>query len=238
MRVSTRVLLASLTSLSMLISVACKAQKVESTGSKAAPQQAAAKIAHYEDWNTISIPGVCCFQAPKTLEIKDGLQKEISDKLGKLMYGFTGDPDRVTLQQKGLNDFDPAAYKKYCRVLVETELAPEGELPRLGDDLDFTREELTELENDFKLGMSEQSMIKIIDLFPLKIVNVNGIDAMLISYRRESTSEGKTPVIVKMYTFFNYNKIHRITLSYRESESAFWKEDLEKIIYTFSFEKC
>jgi len=43
------------------------------------------------------------------------------------------------------------------------------------------------------------------------------------------------PVIVAIYIVQNFNMMHTITLSYRETEQNLWKADFEKVIYTFDF---
>ena len=68
---------------------------------------------------------------------------------------------------------------------------------------------------------------------PLKIVQINGVTMIRVRYTRSVNN--KPEAMVNMYIVQNSDKMHRITISYRMSDSNLWKKDLDKVIYTFKF---
>jgi hypothetical protein len=48
-----------------------------------------------EMWQTVSVPGICTFQIPPTMEIQKGTYKEMNDKFRGKILGITSSPDRV-----------------------------------------------------------------------------------------------------------------------------------------------
>ena len=99
-------------------------------------------------WETVSIPGICTYQIPPTLEVQKGTYKKFTDQLRKTVFEITTSADRVVAQPKGINDFDPAALKRYCRVIVETEWGQSGDFFKLNEPLwvPFFTDELPAVE--------------------------------------------------------------------------------------------
>lgn len=50
---------------------------------------ASTACAEHKDWETVSIPGVCTFQIPPTMEIQKGTFKVLSDKYLKKYWKLT-----------------------------------------------------------------------------------------------------------------------------------------------------
>lgn len=200
--------------------------------------------AQNEMWETVSIPGICTFQIPPTLEIQKGTYKKINDQFRKIILEIDTTPDRVVAQPKGINDFDPAALKRYCRVIVETERGSRGDYGKLDEALSLSESELKELDKEMKSQMQQAAAalstakgmkMTILSWQGTKITRVNGVDALLTTYTR-STNDAPS-VLVRMYRIQNNDCLHTITISYRESESNLWAADLDKIIGTFKFKK-
>lgn len=198
-------------------------------------------IDKYADWETISVPGICTFQIPSTMEIKAGKFKEVSDQHLARIYEITEERHRVVAQQAGLNALSDMARAKYARIIVETQIATPGEFERLGDPLPLSVEEVRRIDATIKLGIDKEinqttaagTNAKIISWDGTRIVRVNGIDCILTTYRRAINSA--PPVIVRVYRFMNNDRIHIVSISYRETERELWANDLDKAVSTFHF---
>ena len=194
-------------------------------------------------WETVSIPGICTFQIPPTVEIQKGTYKWVSDQFKKMVLEISESPDRVVAQPKGINDLDPIALKKYCRIIVETERGTKGDYARLDETLLVSEAELKELDKEFKNQLEQLAAMwdakgvkmTILSWQPIKITRVNGVDALVITYTR-SLNDAPS-VLVKVYRIQNNDVMHSIAISYRESEKEIWADDLGKVINTFKFEK-
>ena len=194
-------------------------------------------------WETVSIPGLCTFQIPPTVEIQKGTYKRITDQFQKMILEIDESPDRVTAQPKGINDFDPVALNKYCRIIVETERGTKGDYVKLDEPLLYSEAELKQLDKEFK-NLLEQLVaiwnakgvkMTVLSLQPFKITRVNGVDALVIRYTR-SINDAPS-VLMQVYTIQNNDVMQKIAISYRESEKDIWADDLGKVISTFKFEK-
>lgn len=204
---------------------------------------AVAVYAQDETWETVSIPGMCTYQIPPTVEIQKGAYKQIQDQFRKAIREITSSPDMVVAQPKGINDFDPVALKRYCRIIVNTVRGSVGKYLKLGESYTFSAAEMKELDKELKKQVHQVATsltskgIKTIILSwqPIKIVRVNGVDALLATYTRSVND--LPPTLVRTYSIQNNDVIHHITISYSESEKKLWADDLGKVINTFKFKK-
>jgi len=202
-----------------------------------------APSSHYSSWETVSIPGICTYQIPPTVEIQKGTYKRVNDQFRKTVLEIDTTPDRVVAQPKGINDFDPVALKRYCRIIVETKRGSKADYCRLDEPLAVSALELRELDKEFKgqiqqaaaLSTSKGMKMTILSWQPTKIVRVNGVDALLTTYTRSMNDAPSA--LVRMYKIQNNDCLHTITISYREAESDHWAEDFGKVIGTFKFSK-
>lgn len=202
------------------------------------PYNAQAKI-----WQTVSVPGICTFQIPPTMEIQKGNYKQGSEKFQKEILEVSIKPDRVVAQQKGVNSFDPQALKRYSRVIVETARGQYGEYETLGTPITASEKELLDVDAMFKQQVQQSATqsaakgmkLKILSWKPTKIVSINGIDTLKTTYTR-SMNNGP-PAIVNLYIIQNNDYMHRVTISYRLSEKNLWATDLSKVLNAFKFKK-
>ena len=199
--------------------------------------------AQTDAWQTVSVPGICTFQIPSTMEIQKGNYKQGNEKFQKEILEISISPDRVVAQPKGLNSLEPQALKRYSRVIVETARGQYGDYETLNTPLTASEEELLEINAIFKqqnLQSASQSeakgmKLKFLSWQPTKIIRVNGVDALKTSYTR-SMNNGPSAT-VNFYIIQNNDYMHRITISYRLSEANLWATDLSKVINTFKFKK-
>jgi hypothetical protein len=200
-----------------------------------------------QTWKVVSIPKICTYQIPSTVEIQKGLYRKIAkrvvDEHVKEVLEITKVPERVVAQQKGINSFNPKAFKRYCRIIVETEYGIQGEFQDIDAPLALSQEELTEINAALKqkielISKKSQSTtfkMKVLTWNQVKIARISGIDALQLSYTR--TVNGASPVLVNTYIIQNNHAMHRITLSYRISEKQLWAKDFDKVIESFKFAK-
>ena len=145
-----------------------------------------------------------------------------------------------TLQQVGLNEIKPSTFEEYRRVLLETEYLKLGEeVFRANEKYTMSQKELTEFHNEWmeqlRLELVEQKSIlgdnRIVDLGSLEIVEINRMYPLVSTFKRQ---QGDNPVVlVKRYMFFNYDKIHYLTFSYRVEDEEQCRDIYEKILNSF-----
>lgn len=197
-----------------------------------------------ETWVTVTMPGLCSYQIPPTLEVQKGLYKLFMDQFKKSALEIDPSVDRVVAQPKGTNDLVPAAMGRYSRIIVETIMGAKGDFSKLDETYSApSPAELRELDVEFKkevqleldLATSRGSKMTMVSWQPVKVVEVNGVVAIQITYTRSINDN--TPALVHNYLIQNNDVMHSVIISYRESEKELWAEDLDKVISTFKFEK-
>lgn len=181
----------------------------------------------YSEWTKYDINGFGEIYIPPELEIQAGKYKEISDKYREI-NGLT--EEQIVFQQSGLNEFDKEAFKTYARVMVKTRMEKVGDISTLYG-LHLSKKELKQLDKILKEqleGSLKSQSMKITKWFPVEIVIVNNMTALLQSYNRQM---GDNPeVYVRLYQFHNYDRIHYITLSYRIADKEIWEPLFENIL--------
>ncbi|MBK7392714.1 MAG: hypothetical protein IPI64_05345 [Chloracidobacterium sp.] len=193
-------------------------------------QEAVATFVEYR------IKDVGTIRIPVTMKLQGGVYKEISEALAKDLltkkgYDVTG--DEVIFQQKGLNE--AKGDYSYARVMIGTDHGSPGEYERITAKLKATPEELSFLNSTIKKGLIESFDGlggKLIRWDGVSIVLVGGRTALKTAYVRQIDT--KPSVYVEMYQFQNYDRIHRLTISYRQNDATLWKADLEKTKNSFS----
>lgn len=183
-------------------------------------------------WERIYIKNTGYFDLPPTMEVQRGKYKEIADENRKII-GF--DASQITAQQKGLNEISKIGFEKYARVMVETIFGSVGDFEKSNFNLSlFTPSEISELDAFQKQNVLQNfngTRIKLIEWFPTKIERINGMPCIHICYKRQFQNE--PIVLVHIFYFQNYDRMHSLTLSYRISEGEYWKNDFATILKSF-----
>lgn len=195
----------------------------------------------YASWETVSVPGICTFQIPPTMELQAGKYREVMDQFRTHVLQVTDSGSRVVAQQKGLNALDAAARSRYARVIVETHTASKGDFSTLGDPLALSRAEVAEIDGAMKTAVEQEASqstaagyrTELQSWGGTRVVRVNGVDCLLTEYSRSVNSA--PPASVRLYKFMNNDRMHTVSVSYRTTESDLWAADLEKIVTTFQF---
>lgn len=184
------------------------------------------------NWKRIYIKNVGSFDLPPTMEVQQGKYKEFVDEVKKIK-GF--DATQLTAQQKGLNEFGKEGFEKYARVMVETTFGSIGDFEKLNFNIaTYTQTDINELNATYKQQMQQSfvgSGLKLIEWYPLKLEKINGMSCIHISYKRQL--QDKPYVLVHIYYFHNNDRMHALTLSYRLSETDYWKSDYTTILKSF-----
>jgi hypothetical protein len=180
-------------------------------------------------WTRVNIINVGFFDIPESMEVQKGKYKESMDAT-KRIKGY--DVSQLTVQQKGLNDYKKNSFERYARVIVETDFGKKGEFERINFDISvLSQTDINQINNTFKqnikLGL-ESANLKLIEWYPIKVEKVNGMSCIHVSYIRQL--QDKPNVLVHMYMFQNNDRMHKFTLSYRLSESEYWKTNFATIL--------
>jgi len=183
-------------------------------------------------WKRIEMTDIGSIDLAPELEIQGGDYKEFNAKLRDKMgqyYKVDFNQPKLTLQPKGINEFNQQSLKKYIRIMVETIPGSDGDFDKINEQIKISGNELSELNADFKSQIIQSfqgTALKLIEWYPTEIVELNNMSAIKISYRRQLKDQPH--VMVEILRIQNYDRMHSLTLSYREKEKSFWKPIIEK----------
>lgn len=179
------------------------------------------------DMSRINIPDVGSIDIPNNMEVQNEAWRQSSEALLKETGVQTENSEDFIIQQKGL--------EKYCRIIVSTHVGQRGDYEKLSENFKATKEELALLS---ELGRRDHTEVlnkipgmKILEWYPPRIETINGMTAIVFSYRRQLNDN--SPVLVWEYQFQNYDRLHILTLSYRENETVIWKQLFEQCLQSF-----
>lgn len=183
-------------------------------------------------WERIYIKNTGYFHLPPTMEIQKGKYKEFVDEYKKIR-GY--ETSHITAQPKGLNELQEEGFEKYARVMFRTTYGKPGDYMELDFDFnELTPEDINELNELLKEQVKksyEGTSLKLVEWYPIEFEKINGMSYTHIKYKRQLNN--RPHVWVDMYQFHNYDRLHNLTLSYRISEEAMWKADLQAVLKSF-----
>lgn len=175
---------------------------------------------------------------PTNMELQSGSYKKLSEEYQKQYakkFGYEVSDNRIVFQQKGLNSGDKLSFSSYARVILETTIGNSGDYEKITTKLSATQNELRELSAQLK-SQIEQSFsgtgLKLISWYGVQIVNVSGRTALKISYLRQLNDNPN--VTVSMYQFHNNDRMHQLTMSYRQQDTDTWKSLYTTILNSFT----
>ncbi|MDQ3713475.1 MAG: hypothetical protein M3388_14805 [Acidobacteriota bacterium] len=173
---------------------------------------------------------------PSTMELQSGTYKNFSDTVSKDLMkkqGIEITGDNIIFQPKGLNDFKKL--NTYARVIINTTIGKKGEYRKITAKLVATKREINEVSAIFKKQFEDEfknTGLKIVRWDGVSVESVNGRSVMRVAYLRQL--KDNPSVYVEMYYFENYDRMHLLTISYREEDASIWKEDLETTKNSFT----
>ena len=168
-------------------------------------------------WKKLNIKDVGTIEVPPTME------KQASQSTSMKLVIVAKEFNKATTSNK-----------KYATISVETTLGKLGEYYNLFFDIaKYGKSEISNINQNFKSHYQSNlaGALKLIEWYPLKIEKINGMSCVHISYKRQLNKEPY--VIVHIYEFHNRDRVHTLTISYRESEKDYWKNDLDKALKSF-----
>lgn len=182
-------------------------------------------------WQRVQIAEVGTIDIPPTMEVQSGQYAKLNQAVKKSILDLDeGGTGEITIQQKGLNSFDPLAYKSYVRVMVETSVGNPNDFVHLTSRYEVTQDELREISTLFRT-QAENQFTKILQWDVPSLELVNGMQAIRLSYRRQY--QNNPSVRVTTYMFQNHDRMHYLTMSYREAERTKWLADFSTILSSF-----
>lgn len=183
-------------------------------------------------WKRIEIKDIGSIDLAPELEIQGGEYKEFNaklrDKMGQYLKVDFSQP-KLTMQPKGINDFNQQSLKKYIRIMVETIPGEQGDFDKINERIEISDIELKELNDEFKRQIIQSfqgTALKLIEWYPTEIIELNNMSAIKISYKRQLKDQPY--VMVEIFRIQNYDIMHSLTVSYREQEKSLWKPIIEK----------
>ena len=175
-------------------------------------------------------------QAPapafKTYEIKGVGSISIPDLMMLQTGSAIASPTETIFQQK------PAAEIKissYARVMIDTEAATPGTYRKLTTKLVVPAEQLRQLDAQSRADITkgfEGTGLRIVRWDGISVVTVNGRSAIKTAYLRQLNQN--PPVYAELYQFFNNDRLHTLTISYREQDASVWKAALARARDSFT----
>lgn len=185
------------------------------------------------NWSKINIKDVGFIYISPELEIQSGSYKDLSDENYTKATG-SFDKNRVIIQQKGLNQSDKEAMKTYVRIIISTDYGKSNDYLKLDEQVNMKLKDVLEIDKEMEQGMIKTLKninIKLLEWNTMVFTNLNFQNCTKISYKRQLKKE--PPVIVNQYLFQNYDRMHKLTVSFREEEKDKWEKLLNETINTF-----
>jgi hypothetical protein len=193
-----------------------------------------------EGWIRLEIKDIGSIDYPPDfLELPSGDYRELQEKY--YVWYEIPSPVFVVLHQAGLNELRLSALREYRRVLFHTDyLGPWETVSRPNEEYTLSQQELADLHGErvsqlrqvyARLKRDGLGDNRIIDTGSVEIVEVNGMFALLWTYKSQLSNE--PVVLVKQYMYQNSDKIHYLTFSCRVQDNDECADVFEKILYSF-----
>jgi hypothetical protein len=193
-----------------------------------------------QEWNTYQYQDKYSISVPSTIELRrenDTYTQLLNDIQGNII-GFqvtSTSNNRVIFQQVGLSTNKHEYKTKYCRILIDYYTCEDEHVPCSGDKLELNEEYfingMIAIQQD-----CENTKTPLINIISNDTTTIANSPATKIIYRRQGYN-GASPVIVAIYTIFNYDEYVRFTLAFRETEQDIWMKDLVKARNSFRWMK-
>jgi len=189
-----------------------------------------------EGWIRLRIEGVGSLDYPSNfLELQSEEYRDMAEGYSEITV-----KSDITLQQVGLNELLPSAFDKYRRVVFQTiDMNPGEEVFRAYEKYTMSQRELAELENQlidelvrgFEMLKTMGQENKLIESISLEIEEVNGMFPLVHTYKRQLNDN--PVVLVKAYSFWDYDRIHYLLFSYRVVDEEECREIYDRILNSF-----
>ena len=186
-------------------------------------------LSAYAERKSYTINDMFTISVDSKLELRDknGLYEQ---KTKNNNLPVTSD-DVIVFQQAGLNDDDKAAYQKYARIMIQTEIGNVGDFSYYdgscelsdSDIVNFNRLAYQELSPQMHMTIKPSTKGFFLD---------NGNYCIMTSYQRSGVYGN---VDVCIYYFFNDNQWAKVLCSYKDSEKTYWQKVMEDAVKSFKW---
>jgi hypothetical protein len=195
----------------------------------------------YPSWTTVSLPGICEYQIPPSMELQAGIYRELATQIHTQVLQVLDTSKRIVTQQKGLNTLNIDAFSKYARVVVEYKPDTDEYAQLLSNPFITDRDFISAIDAEMKSLIIHEAArstaaglpVEITSWDGVQVVAVNGLTSLKATYSR--SIKGKPPVSVRSFRIPHNDMILSVTISYRISEANLWESDLDNVINTFIF---
>jgi len=179
------------------------------------------------DMNRISIPEIGNIDIPDSMEIQNQADRQSVEAYRKAVDLPPSNYKGVIFRQK---DKD-----KYSCILVNTYPGEPGDFFKLSEHFTLSEKELSvlsqQMRNFIQKQIEENPGMKMLEWYPPKVEIINGMTAVIFSYRRQLAD--RPPVLVRTYEFKNYDRAIALTISYRETEKQYWEPLFKRSLDSF-----
>jgi len=193
----------------------------------ASPQSTSAQATFDEysiqNFGTILIADIMELQGGKFREFA----KQYQEKTGMRVV----DSNLATFQQKGVNDLTAEGRTTYARVMVQTIFNQDGEVFKTDELSTMSAKDLSDFDGETKAGTLrdlQAANTKVLAWYGTVVSRIGTYRALHTSYLRQFST--KPSVRVDEYIFFNHDRIHKISISYRLEDKSIWEEPLRKTL--------
>ena len=178
-----------------------------------------------QGWQRRVIGNIGSIDFPQNLmEEQNRAWRQSGDAQAKSMGLPLTPQDTVIIQQKGST--------RYARIMIAEVIGTRGEFPKISDRNYFSKTELKDFDSQMskklKHDFSKISEMKLLEYYPARLQDLNGMQPLVASYRRQLANN--PPVLVWEYRFMNNSSMVHIIMSYRQTEDAVWAPIFQKCI--------
>ncbi|NTU70057.1 hypothetical protein HGB13_04580 [bacterium] len=182
-------------------------------------------------WSIFFINKVGSIELPPTLESQDGGYKNDTALNRSIASPFIA-------QQKGLNNSAPEAFNTYARVIVKSIVGNVGDFESLNFDVNkVSNKEMLFINNSIKSQIENELFsinARITEWLPVTVEVINGMSCIHISYKRKINNNPE--VLVNIYRFQDYDRMHSLILSYNLNDADHWRDDFSLILNSFKID--
>jgi len=186
-----------------------------------------------DTFQKFKLKGIGTIMIPPSMELQGGDGREMPKSVAKVgKSGIEVSGDQMIFQQKGSNEL------AFARVMIDTVYDPSRSYGKPSEKIIRTPDELGLLDRSLKSTLERSFTgfgIRLIDWYGTSIVTVNGQYALKTAYLRQLNNNPS--VRVELYQFPNRDRMHKLTISYRQQDSSVWKNALERTVNSFTITK-
>lgn len=180
----------------------------------------------YTGWNKHTIEDVGTIAIPPNMIMADDNYNRDAHNYASDAYPSVTTPKTMTFKQKA-----PMSVT-YAQVIINTFIKKAGSYLKM-NNWTLSPTELQQVNEQFKKANENdyRGDDKLISWNGTTVEMVNGCKALKTSYVRQVGTN--PPVYVVMYTFHNNDRMHQLTMSYRQKDEKLWQPLYAQVLNSF-----